>query len=203
MTARAIYRIAYIRATARHPESAQRSSLAKLSPDRVIVDSRDGSQFESVARMVRKDDEVIVTHVHLLATSVEQIAARMIAVNRRGGAVVETSTGRRSDRIEDAILMIAGARHQIAGDKKVHSKSEARRKGKLGAEARGRWVDQFSATTLRDLRAIWRSRDYDSNVAALAAMDDRGGVVGWSIMLAWRAFGSSGRPGGRRRKSKT
>lgn len=199
MTANAKHVIAYIRPTARHGESAQRTAMASLAPAREVVDVRDGSGFDKVARAVRAGDEVVVAHTHLLGPTIEQIAARMLAVHARGGCVVEIATGRRSDQVDDAIMMVAGARHQLAGERKTHSPAEAKRKGKLGAAARGKWLDQFSAATRKDLRAIWRSRDYGTNAEALAAMDERGGVPGWSIMLAWRAFGMSGRQGGRRK----
>jgi hypothetical protein len=202
MTARATYIFGWIRPTARHTEGAQRKALEAFSPNRIVVDGGpEGMTFEAMAKLVRKTDEVHVQHVHLLAPTIEGVAARMIETNERGGAVVEISSGLRSDRINDAIRMIAGSRLQFAGDKKVHSKAEARRKGKLGAEARGKWLDQFSPSMRQQLRAVWRSRDYDSNDAALKAMDEHGGVPGWSKMLAWRAFGPSGRMGGRRRKS--
>jgi len=199
--------IAYVRQAARHAESAQRTVLAPLAPSRVVVDTIDGDRFDTVARSVRNGDVVAVAHIHLLASTVGQIEARIRAVHDRGGAVIEAATGRRSDVLDDAISLMGGARSALAADKRTHSKAEARRKGKRGAkasaEAKPPWKTQFSPAMLRALRAIWKSREYATNAAALDAMNEHGGIDGWSLMLAWRMFGASGRPGGRRRKSKT
>jgi hypothetical protein len=101
-------------------------------------------------------------------------------VHKRGAHIIETETGRRSDRASDAAMMVLDATLEL---KKGPPATVSKANGERSA-GRPKNVDRLPDA---EAKAIWISKDYATDAAAAKHMR------GWSRGVAYHYFGPSGR----------
>lgn len=127
----------------------------------------------------------------------DQVGELLAEFGYYGVVIEEALTGRRSDSPADRPVMIREAVRGIRG---------GGRQLPVGSFERGRPAADCSAV-LEAARAVWKSRDYSTNDAAVAHMpackDARTGAdIPWTKARAYDEFGASGRPWPKRKRKR-
>lgn len=140
-------------------------------------------EIRETLKALRSGDEWAVNKLTELGSTVAEVLEAISEAHAKGAIVVETSTGRRSDR--DAVDMMRGSLRYL---KKGKTARQARKDGGKGGRPRKeRETDDVKAA------AIWRDVRYATDDEALKHMP------GWNRSAAIRHLKPSGRPEGRRK----
>lgn len=169
----------------RSAASAQIASLEAAGVTVIYVEGRKAENYEAAFRSVRKGQGLAVRTLADLATNRSELRERLAAIHAKGSYVVETDTGR--DSRKDAADMIFDAADVLGQARKGHSSKLAAKFGAMGGRPKAK-----RAMSKVDAERIWFDRRIETNEEAIAQMD------GWSMPAAYREFGKSGRPAGKR-----
>lgn len=181
----------YVQSLPRYPGGAQRAALEKFELGDIFdEDAMDDARAEMMDT-TRRGDVTYVTELHLLARRVKRTNHNMRLdlwdalhdIERRGGSVIETRTGRsttdpqqRDDMLKDAIEVLT--RGHMARATKI-----ARANGALG----GRPPRAFSEAQTEAARKAWLDPALhgDKLRRALAS-------AGYSVSRCYQVFGPRG-----------
>lgn len=164
--------------------------------DRIrIFEARKGSDhtLDDLLRVLRPDNVLVVFRLVTLVppkSELNRTAPRSFldkVINtlvEKRVQVIEADTGMDLNKSDDAQRAVSRAYNDLSGYK--------RQKAGPGRPA----APPLEETERLRLYGLWKSNDYDTNAAAIAAMGD-----GWSVSKAIKTFGPSGRDAGRRKKS--
>jgi hypothetical protein len=189
-------RLGVVRDMPRFPIEPQKRELLSHGCYRVIELGPDWASWVNVLETLRKSDELVVRHLHLLppprlstSDSRRRFLFRCLReLQARGNSWYETSTGtvctdtqKKLTALENAIEFITNQAHGL-------NRRKAQKNGKLG----GSVADEFSAEALRkafetytDPRLTGEALD-----AALEAIkSDSRPIVGFSTARCYRMFG--------------
>lgn len=158
-------KLAYIRPTKLHSETAQRAALAGSSIDEWYVDekpSRGEAGWywrEKVIRACRQGegDEIHVSHASVIADNVRTALEKLAEITERGAVLVVASTGKRYTWHPDAALgmelaleMEREARRLVAkigGDAAAKAAAERReRNAEKARQTKRMWLDKSIPT---------------------------------------------------------
>ena len=169
------------------PET-QETALRKAGAQWIVTLGRVlPKSWRDVVNAVREGDTVYVYGLALvptkrgddeLAPSV-QVREFIIEVHDRGGTVVEVSSGRSSRNRSQRQAMVKDATKAL----KRGNRTPPTGKG------RGRPKAEFASDDVTKAKAVWFSRDYQTNVVAAKYLPK-----GMTAKRAWLLFGASGRP---------
>lgn len=115
-----------------------------------------------------------------------QVADFLMDVRERGAEVVEVLTGRKSGDPKDRRAMVKDANKALRRGSRALP-STGRGRGRPGKE--------FDADVLAKAKAVWFSRDYETNLIAAKHLPGK-----MTYKWAWRLFGASGRPFKKRKR---
>lgn len=196
-----IYLVGWVRKSARHRLGEQLEQLRAAGVEKIYGVER-GETTADVARHISgRSALVVVTTLARLGSNRNEVAAAVAAIHERGSAVMELSTGRRTDDCAVAVQMAIDAANEISRDHNAFT-SESARAGQEASVA-ARLAKRPKRTSLARARAIWRNTvDFDTEAKALAHPD----MAGWTSREAHREFKRRWKPGqgrgGRPRKLK-
>jgi hypothetical protein len=159
-------------------EKTQRSMLTATDvEERVLYKGDEWSEF---VRNLRPGDEAVVADLRVFGSR-KALGRATDEIEARGATLV---VARRGIRIDPPTLREAHeTERKWAGERSMGGSRRAR---ELGARANAAKRAKALATRLpaADAEAIWRDmNNYPTRADAIKAMP------GWSIMIAWRAFG--------------
>lgn len=167
--------------------SAQHTALEAAG---VLVRYEEGKAegFADLLRSLRKGDGVAVRRLSDLGNNRRELRARLDAIHKKSGYLVETATKRDSRKSSDLQNMIFDAADDLGQSGKGRDPDVARRNGAKGGRPR---IDR--GVTDEEAEKHWFDMRHATNEDALAKMGR------WTITAAWRKWGPSGRKTGPRR----
>ncbi len=185
----------WIRPSRLHPKGKQRRALEAVGVG-VIYEESEHETLDDMIRSRRLGDTVYVTSLSRLARTKDGILRAIDRLRERGCVIEETTTGRRSDRLEDCPGMVMDATSELAQDLRALPSELAKKVGRLGGIARGK-NKRASRTPMKEAEAIWRGHPDKTNTEVVNMLK------GWSERALYREFGSRSRAAGRPRKGKS
>lgn len=151
-----------------NPYPPRFSELAQFSTITEGATIYSAKQREALIRSVRKGSIVEVQYSFLLATLQGRVKTRVAdfiamfdEIEDRGGTIVETATGRRSDKRKDRNRMMIEAREAI-GTGKPHARFN-------GQMSKGRPQHRTKEDKAK-IEALWHSKKFKTRDDALAAI---------------------------------
>jgi len=181
----------WVRASRLHPNGKQRKALESIGVG-VIYEESEHETLDDMIRSRRPGDTVYVTSLSRLARTKEGILIAIDRLRERGCVIVETTTGRRSDRLEDCPHMIMDAVSDIAQDNRALPSKLAAEFGRRGALATAA-KKQAERTPESEAKLIWRGNPDKTNREVLDML------TGWTERAAYRHLGPRKREAGRPR----
>lgn len=162
------YIVGWIRASGRFRRPEQIIALQKAGCSAIY----DGADVMDAIRAMRgrRNPILAVTTLARLGTSRDAIRSAVDEVHKRGGVVLEVSTGRRSDDAQTAVQMAMDAADELTRERHAFTRQEAR---KAAGKRWGRAERTPIATALR----IWR--DTETYPTAEVALDHPD-MAGWT-----------------------
>lgn len=177
----------------------QRKMLIEAGVDAMAIYDDAEQSLDTLIKALRVGDTVAVTTAGRLASDRATFKRAEAAIRARRAAILETTTGRRSDNPADIAAMVLAAVDEIASHGKVHGPKAAKEYGSRGGKARAEKIEQ-ARTPKHIAEREWfnvRNRTIDEALATE-------GMKGWSQQMAYRAFKGRGVSVGRpRKRSKT
>lgn len=144
--------------------------------------------FDNLLRSLRKGDGVAVRRLSDLGNNRRELRARLDAIHKKSGYLIETATKRDSRKPADLRDMIFDAADDLGQSGKGRDPAVARRNGAKGGRPR---LDR--GITDEAAERHWFDMRHATNEDALAHMGT------WKLSGAWRKWGPSGRKTGPRR----
>lgn len=174
----------------RFPVERQEEILRAAGVKRIYVEGRGLEDLAAALRAVR-GDEVLETvgGYRSFGMTRAEIMVQVAVVEKSGKVLQDVETGLRSDK--NGASLLDSALKKIKGEKSIGSSERAREMGSAGGIAKGK---KAAADRMPEEKArkIWFNLRLPSNQAAIDRMTN------WSRETAYRKFGPSGRPTGRR-----
>jgi hypothetical protein len=187
--------IGIVRDWPRHPAKRQVEALRAAGATVILTIPHECTTWRDAVQLVRKDDRVAVTLIQLLpepkSAKVRHPAMdgrdAIEEIERRGGHLVETTTGRSTaDAKQRAALIDDMARSVGAGGRSLSSE-QARANGSK-SRSRGRPRAVFTSEQIEAARKVWESRKVARWQDAAALLPD-----GFTVYRARNLFGPRGR----------
>jgi hypothetical protein len=159
--------IGIVRDWPRHPAKRQEEALRAAGATVILAIPDECATWREAVRLVRKADRVAVALIQLLpepkSAKVRHPAMdgrdAIEEVERRGGHVYETTTGRSTaDAKQRAALIDDMARSVGAGGRSLSS-AQARANGEKAGSKRGRPKATFTDEQIAEAKSVWKSRD--------------------------------------------
>jgi hypothetical protein len=177
----------YVRNWPSIPAGVQEAKLMTcgLLARQIYKEGRSAESLATLAKATRQGQIIgVFGGLRIFGASHREISTATAKIKKRGGIIVDASTGQRSDI--DGIEMLSRALAMLKGEKTLGD--FAAEVGALGGLARGR-----SAKKLRmpeaQARAIWRDKTLTRAEAILR-------MPGWTLSTAKHHFKASGRKKG-------
>ena len=185
-------RVIYICPQPRFNEKRQLEITKPEATDKVYIEGRGAETLDAAAKACRNGHALVCARwFRPLGNNPAQINAGLAIIKKRGRAIEDAETGDRSDK--DGAWMFSMTLKQIHSEKSLGD--NASEIGERGGIVRGqRLAEKRMAKKLA--KPIWTSLKYSTNREAVAHMP------GWTPETANKHLGPSGRPVGRRKKSK-
>lgn len=186
--------IGIVRDWPRHPAKRQEDALRVFGATVIYTIPYECPDWRDAVRFVRRNDRVAVTLIQLLpepkSAKVRHPAMdgrdAIEEVERRGGCIVETTTGRTTaDAKQRAALILDMAKSVGAGGRSLSSE-QARANGSK-SKSRGRPKAEFTPEQIEDARKVWESRKVERWQDAEKLLP-----AGFTIWRARKMFGPRG-----------
>lgn len=175
----------YVLPSRRSAASAQIRELEASGVTLYYVEGKGAECFDVAFKSLRKGDGLAVATLADLALNRDELRERLSAIHDKGCYVLETKRNR--DSRKHGIEMVLDAADELGQRRKGHDPKWAKKYGKLGGRPKAK-----RAMSREDAEKIWFDRRIETNSEALSRM------TGWTLPAAYRAFGKSGRPAGKR-----
>lgn len=143
--------------------------------------------FDNLLRSLRKGDGVAVRRLSDLGNNRRELRARLDAIHKKSGYLVETATKRDSRKPDDLRDMIFDAADDLG--QKGRDPDVSRANGAKGGRPR-----KDRGISDEEAERHWFDMRHATNEDAIKYMGK------WDINAAWRKWGASGRKSGPRRK---
>lgn len=174
----------WVRGSPRHPARKQHAAL--IDHCGAVYDAAKDDVHDYI-KWLREGDVVLVTTLARLASHRDEVQSLVKLIHLKKCVILEAGSGRRSDRVEDLADMAFDAARELAGDKPVHSRAEAIRKGNLGGHPKA------ERSPVQEAAVFWKN----TNLAPAEALKR---MPGWTMRAAYRDLGTRGMAAGRPRK---
>lgn len=209
------YRNGYVRADPQNPAAEQIAVIEASGPvsgkkGKLRIENPKGFEIRDlIVRTIREAELLVVSELHRLGVSREDLLAVLREVEEKGAVVLEAETGKRSDKpaqFFEAILAFL-AYYEV----RRLSRADARKAGRAGAQER--WGNkEEKLPPLATISAIWNDhRKYPKAADALAEINrgvrkkkdrlTRSTLHSWNEKGKFERFPLLPRPTGRPRKS--
>ncbi len=181
----------YVRPSRLHAERDQIKAMEQDGVQTVYVEGPQATISDYI-KSLRKGDVVCVATMGRLGRTREIARLALTQILEKGASIRELKSGRtlRTQREIEAAIMGLDAADEISRDARAPTQREARRRGKLGAEAL-RLLNEAKRMPTDQASMIWHNNSDWSNDECLEKM------TGWTLMVAYRKLGKRGLAKGR------
>lgn len=181
-------RVIYIQEQPRFSRERQEAIVRPQPGDKVYIEGRNGESLDAAMRACRNGHAVICAHgVRVLGNSPTEITEALVEVEKRGKAIEDAETGKRTDR--ECGTMVRNAIRSIRGEASIKGRAEGM--GRAGGLARAK-LHTKARMPVGQARKIWRDLSILTNELALDQM------TGWTIATAYKHLKAPGRKRGRK-----
>lgn len=180
----------WIRVSTRHDEKIQRDALAKVGCEAIHVCGE--YSFLEFVEGLRKGEIVTVTTLGRITNSLDELKKFLKAVHAKKCHVWEVDTDRHSTDAAQVADMVLEAVSEQRGDRRAPTQKQARELQKSSVESR-RKNEARRRTSEAEAQAVW----YNPHLTLPQKLKSAG-FRGWSPATAYRKFGSTRSPLGRR-----
>lgn len=190
MSAAQKIKVGYVRASRLHPAVPQHAALDAAKANKRYVEGEVGMR-ELLRAVVGREYTILVHTFGRLGRTRDELRDVMLAILAEGSTIRELSSGREitTKREAAAAAMSLEAAAELAGDARAPSSKEARRRGKMGGEAKSA-IDREKLLQdrmpVKQARAIWTRPGLMTNGDRITLM------TGWTEWQAYRELGSRG-----------
>lgn len=184
-----------VRQWPRHSVERQTRAVTAAGATVVYTIPDECPTWREALRFVRVGDRVVIELIQLLpepkSTKVRHPAMdgrdAIEEIERRGGYLVETATGRSTANAKQRAALIADMAKSVGAGGRSLSSEQAWANGAKAGSSRGRPAASFDAATIEAARTVWESRKIERWQDAAALLPK-----GFTVYRANKLFGPRG-----------
>lgn len=183
--------IGIVREWPRHPAARQRRAVEAAGATVVYSIPDECATWRDAVRLVRRGDTVLVELIQLLPEPKSRAVTHpamdgrdaIEEIERRGGTIAETATGRTTGDAKQRRALIADMAKSVGAGGRSLSSVQAKANGARAGDKRGRPAKIVSAEDKRVARELWKSRDLETWDDVAKQLPD--GVTVWDCHGWW------------------